>query len=473
MTLGRFAILSSVLLVFSGCLTIFNAQEAQRAVRGKASGEAPQPPVERLDLTGCSLRELVDFALTNRPSMGTAALDVVDAHLALREIAADAPLVSATPWNAPHLSASGGYSASSAAGHALRARTEGNASASLSLSVLVYDFGRNRAQANAQAERVLAAEYAYVSAGYEVFEEVSDAYFSLLTADALLEVALTNETECALRLRQAQDRFDAGEAKRLDVTSAKLELSQAREETIVASNNVLTAGATMMKALGVDVTRGSRDDVFPPLGNALSVVMRGFAPTDCGVREAFDLARTNAPAVAIARARLRAASHQVDEAVADLMPSVSVQAGLNWADPLWLWSWGVSAAQSVFEGFRKTTAVDRAVVQMHGAAADVDEAEQQLSLQLETAIAVRDDAVKALETARTSVANALENLNTVKAQYNEGDASRVDYTMALSKYAQALGDRVSAFYVGQRAESKLFALTGRLPEYREEEIKEK
>ncbi|MGN0832162.1 MAG: TolC family protein [Kiritimatiellia bacterium] len=470
---GKFAVLALALLAVSGCLTVFNAQEAQRSVRDKASGAGGPTAGERLDLSGCSLRELVDFALTNRPSMASAALAVADAHLALREIAADAPLVSATPWNAPNLSASGGYSASSVAGHALRARTEGNASAGLSLSVLVYDFGRNRAQASAQAERVLAAEHSFVSAGYEVFEEVSDAYFALLTADALLEVALTNETECALRLQQAQDRFDTGEAKRLDVTSAKLELSQAREETIVASNNVLTAGATMMKALGVDVSQGTREEVFPPFGNALAVVLRGFSSTGYGVREAFDLARTNAPAMAISRARLRAASHQVDLAIAELMPSVSVQAGLSWTDPLWLWNWSASAVQSVFEGFRKTTAVDRAVVQMYSAAADVDEAEQQLSLQLETAIAVRDDSAKALETARASVANALENLNTVKAQYGEGDSSRVDYTIALAKYAQALGDRVSAFYAGQRAETKLFALTGRLPEYREEEIRER
>ena len=177
--------------------------------------------------------------------------------------------------------------------------------------------------------------------------------------------------------------------------------------------------------------------------------------------------------MAIARARLRAASSEVDYAVADLMPSVSAEVGISWADPLWAWHWGVSAVQSLFEGFRKTTAVDRAVVQMENAAAAVDEAEQQLSLQLETAIAVRDNAAKALETARDSVANALENLNTVKAQYNEGDASRVDFTIALAKYADALGKRVSAFYTGQTAESRLFSLLGRIPEFDEKELKEK
>ena len=81
--------------------------------------------------------------------------------------------------------------------------------------------------------------------------------------------------------------------------------------------------------------------------------------------------------------------------------------------------------------------------------------------------------MKSLETARVSVANALENLNTAKAQFHEGDVSRVDFTIAISKYADALGKRISDFYTGQVAESRLFALLGRLPEYREEVLKEK
>ena len=473
MSSGKFIVGLSSLLALAGCGTIFNAQLAQRSVEEKGAGVCPSAASVKLDLADYSLRELVEFALTNRPSMVSAALAVADAHLALREIEADAPLVSGTPWNAPHVGVSGGYSAASAAGHHLRTKTTGNASAALSLSVLLYDFGRNQARANAQVERVLASEYEFVSEGYAVFEEVSAAYFDLMAKDALLEVAKTNETECALRLKQTQDKMDAGEATRLDMTSAKLDLSQAKEQTIVASNEVVTAGAAMMKALGVDVTRGTREEVFPARGDALSTVLRGFARTTYGVEAAFDLARTNAPAMAIARARLRAASSNVDYAIADLMPSVSAELSINWTDPLWVWHWGVSAVQSVFEGFRKTTAVDRAVVQMENSAAEVDETEQELSLRLETAIAVRDDAQKALETARDTVANALENLNTVKTQYQEGDANRVDFTIALSKYADALGKRVTAFYTGQTAESKLFSLTGRLPEYDERELKEK
>ena len=459
------------LLVVSGCMTIFNAQEAQRSVEDKANGVREE--VAKLDLSDRSLKELVQFAMTNRPAMVSAALAVVDARLALREIAADAPLVSYSPWTSPHLALSSGYSESSTPDNKIKWRTEGAASAGLSLDILIYDFGRNASRASAQVERVIAAEHDFIQTGYQVFNEVSAAYFDLMECDALLAVAITNQTEFAIHLKEAEDRLAAGEAMKLDVTRAKSNLYQAREEVIVASNSVVTAGAELMKALGVDVSRGTRDEVYPASGAALASVMRGFARTEYGVEPAFNLARTNAPAMAIARAQLRAASRQVDYAIADLMPSVSAQVGVNWADPRWVWHWGIDAGQSLFTGYRKTTAVDRAVVALQGAAADVDEAEQQLSLDLETAIAVRDNAQMKLETARMTVVQAREDLGLVKQQYQEGEVSRVDFTEAVSSYTRALGNRVSAFYTGQRAEAALFAIIGRVPEYREEELHEK
>ena len=462
-----------VAVALAGCSVIRDAREAQNAVAARATGVVGTS--ERIDLKGCSLAQLVDFAMTNRPTVVAAALAVEDARLAMRELAADAPLVSTTPWLSPKVSAGGGYAASSAPAKIsdLGWKTEGNVSASLSLDLLVWDFGRHSAQMDAAAENVIAAEAELASAGYQVFEDVASAYFNLLGADALLEVALTNENEYAMHEQYAEERLRSGEAQRLDVTRAKLDLSQARQETVLASNTVSTCAAELMRALGIDAAHGTRDDVMPPMADAISAVMQGFGETKYDVAWAFDLARTNTPYMAVKRARLRAASAQVDAAVANLYPSVSASASLSWADPLWAWGWGVNAVQSIFQGFRRTTAVDRAVNAMKSAAAAVDEAEQQLSLQLELAVTARDDALKARETAWHSVLAARENLDTVKAQYGEGYASRVDFTDAVGDFASAAGSCIKAYYGGQIAEAKLFALIGRTPEFNERKLSER
>ena len=72
--------------VVSGCMTIHRAKIAQCAIAEGTSGE--ETPV----LSGFPLAQYVDFALTNRPSVLSAELAVVDARLALKQLAADAPV---------------------------------------------------------------------------------------------------------------------------------------------------------------------------------------------------------------------------------------------------------------------------------------------------------------------------------------------------------------------------------------------
>jgi outer membrane protein TolC len=107
--------------------------------------------------------------------------------------------------------------------------TDGGASAGLSLDVLVYDFGRNSARAKAAAENLVSSELSLLNAGYDVFGEVASAYFTVLEKDALLEVAYTNEYECALQLEQAEALFESGEGQQLDVLRSRLDLAEAKE----------------------------------------------------------------------------------------------------------------------------------------------------------------------------------------------------------------------------------------------------
>jgi len=459
----------SGLLLVVGCSTIRNAHEAQEGVAEKGE-ERPAAKVEKLNLRGYSLAELVDFAMTNRPSVVSARLAVEDARLALREIAADAPIVSDTPWTAPHISVNGMYSESSEGtrlGGGEGFRTYGNPSFGVSLDLLVYDFGRYGARAKSQAERVVAAEQSLVDAGYLVFGEVSTAYFNFIEARSMLDVAFTNRADYAEQLARAEERLAVGEAQQLDVLRAKVDLANAEQAVVVASNEIATCGATFMYALGVDASRGSAREVLDMTPVTLGTVFRAFPATHFTLATAYDLARTNSPEMRVVRARLRAASHDVDYAIANMMPSVSVSTSFSWVDPFWYWSWGASAVQSVFEGFRKTTAVDRAVVAMKSAAADVDACEHKLTANLESAIAVRDNAVVALLASVESVISATENMDMVMAQFAIGDVSRIDASVAVAQRTQAIGDCIQAFYAGQKSEAALYAILGTKPVYEE------
>ena len=465
---SAFCILNSAFfIVAAGCETILDAQEAKDAVAAKAAGVADGK--KEYPKAGASLEELVKFALENRPVMVSAQLSVKDERLAMKQISANAPLASTTPWNAIGASANVGHSEQSKSKHHddLRSKTYGNASGGLSVDVLLWDFGRNDASVKAQAERVVAAELDLIDAGYTIFGEVATAYFERLQSAALLDVAFTNAQMRAEHLFQSQERLAAGEAQKLDVLRARLDLAEAREQIVAASNNFVNAGAALAAALGLEADWGRELDIGD--GNITGYV-QAFDTTSDTSAELYDFARTNAPSVQVLRARLRAASHAVDYAVADLMPNVSASFSLNWTDPLWYWRWGFNAVQNLFSGFKDTTAVDRAVVAMDQAAANVDKAELALSLSIELATEERDNAREAFATAQASVQSARENLDTVREQFTVGDVSRVEFTDAVADYSSALANREKAFYRGQIAEAKLFAVTGVWPTYNEKVI---
>ncbi len=459
------------IVAVTGCKAVREARNAQAAVASSMNeDEAAKRKFEQVKIASTSLESLVAYAMTNRPAMRSAELAVNDARLQLKAIAADAPIVSRTPWNAFHLGSSMGYSEKSSSAHFSgfdHSTSRSNPSGDISVDLLLYDFGRNAARAKAASENVIAAEVSLIDEGYRVFNDVSGAYFTLLCNEALSEVAVSNVAQFATRLSQANDMFEQGEAQHLDVLKARLDLASAIEAAVQVSNDVAVAGANLVAYLGINAAQGEYTKVFGSQLGGLHRVMRGFPDTAEAADKLFASARINAPALKVARARLRAASSNVDYAVANMKPEFRANFLLNWTDPLWYWRWGVSASQSIFTGWGKTTALERAVVEMKKCESDIEAAELLLSRNLEVAIAERDNAREAEKTAYESLLKAKENLDTVIAQYDVGDVSRIEYTDAVSSYTQALGNRIKAFYRGQMAEAALFGLLGVQPLYDE------
>jgi len=443
-----------------GCETVENARLAQARVGAHTNDvvavSATNAPA-RVNLVGNDLYGYVAFAMTNRPSLEVSRLAVSNAALALAEVTSDRAL---------QLSLSGGYSQGTANGsHFSWHQDRGSASADFSADLLICDFGRIEARELEARENLVAARRSLADAEFAVFSEVAQAYFTLLRNDALLDVVRTNEFVRVEHLRQSESLFSAGEAKKLDVLKARVDLSDARLARINASNDVVTAGAEFIRTLGLAGDRTSREEVMEPRADALGRVCAVLPATSYVAEDGLQLARTNAPGLMVARAKLRAAGARVDYAVADLLPELSLSSAFSFADPAWNWSWGFRVVQSVLDGFRKRTRVDAAVVDLESARAEVEAVEQTLSCELAVAAATRDNARQSFETSVVAEEQARENFANVMMQYRVGDASRLDFTDAANTLATALGARVKAFYAGELAEAELIRLTGRVPGY--------
>ncbi len=453
--------LITVLSALVGCETVDRARLAQESVATATNDVIVVTSTNasaRVVLLGCDLYDYAAFAMTNRPSLESARLAVSNATLALKAVTADRAL---------QMSLAGGYSQSTANSgpHFSWHQPRGKGTADVSFDILLCDFGRIDARELEARENLAAAQRDLADGEFTVFNEVSQAYFTLRRNDALLEVARTNEFMFAEHLKQSESLFAAGETKKLDVLKARVDLSDARLTTINASNDELTAGAEFLRALGLSSDRATRADILAVAEDALAVARPTLPATTYDAIQGLHLARTNAPSLMVLRAKLRAASARVDYAVADLLPELSLSSAFSFADPAWNWSWGFRAVQTLLDGYRKQTAVDSAVVDMQIARTALDVAEQKLSYDLSVATANRDNARQSLETAIIEVEQAKENFSNVMMQYRVGDASRLDFTDAAGALASALGVRVKAFYASEMAEAQLIRLTGRVPPY--------
>ena len=309
----------------AGCETIERARTAQKAVAA-ATNDVPaaaSKPLPRVNLLGAKFIDFVEFAMTNRPSLEIARLAVSNAMLSVIEATSDRDL---------KVNLSGGYSQSTAngGGHFSWHQRRGRGTADVSFDLLLVDFGRIEARERQAREDLMAAQRHLEETEFKVFEDVAETYFILLRNDALLDVAHTNEYQYAEHLRQAEQLHEAGEAQKLDVLKARVDLSDAKLLTINASNDVLTAGAEFLRALGLQADRASRADVLRVARDTFAASARHELPvTRFRAEDGLQLARTNAPALRVLRARLRAASAEVDYAVADLMPKLSLSSAFS------------------------------------------------------------------------------------------------------------------------------------------------
>lgn len=459
-------------VVVAGCGTIRRANDAKSEFEIVHAADPDANPrtnaVAKVNLLGFTLPQYIDWAITNRPEVVSAELAVKDAYLALDQVRSDAPVINGMgDPGMPQITASGGHNQSTRAAchHDFSWHNSGHASASISLELLIYDFGRYDAEARAAIERILAAEQSYAEKSYDIFQDVTKTYFNLLESEALLEVALTNEVQYAEHLRQAEDRLQVGDARNLDLQRAKVDLAKARQATVGASNDVATASAEFLRALGVSADRGSREDVIEDKVNASEKGVFVVGASCETAQSAFEFARTNSPSMLVLRAKLRGAIHDVDYAISDLYPRITFSTSTSWSDPLWQWNWGFNAVQNIFLGFTKTKAVDRAVIAMRTVKAAVDEGEQKLSSSIVAAVVAAENASSALKTAEDTMKRSKENLDTVSEEFRVGEASRVDYTDAMADFTAARGDWVKAYFAGQKAEAALYALQGSNPEF--------
>jgi outer membrane protein TolC len=310
-------------------------------------------------------------------------------------------------------------------------------SAGVSLSQVLFDFGQNLALIHrAQELEASIAADADTQRDAVVFD-VSQAYFGLLAAYRLRNVADETVRQNKQHLEVAQGRYDVGFAPRFDVTAAQVQLANAELTQVTARNNVTLGRATLRHAVGLS---GPLDFDIVDVLDAPPVAI----DEETAVQRAYD----NRPELRSNLAQQRAATKQIVALQKDYLPRVGGAATYTKSgreDPSdESWNVGAQVNLNVFNGGLTTAQIGEARANLAVLEADHEAIRQNVALEVRQALANVEQGAESIRVAEKGSRQARENLELAEGRYSTGAGSIIELTDAQASLASADANRVQA-----------------------------
>ncbi len=324
-----------------------------------------------------------------------------------------------------------------AAQNANRSQTFNFYSTGVSLSQILFDFGQSldAIRAAQATEKSLQADED--TTRETVLFNVKQAYFNLLTAKRLLDVAEENVRRDQKHLDLAQGRLDVGLAARFDVTQAQVQLANAELARVTARNNVSVSRETLRAALGLD---GPLDfDVVDTL-DVHDLTM--------DESKALELAYDHRPELVGQRLLQQALTDQLAALQKSYLPNVTAAASYAYSGPDYplqsSWNVGASVNLSLFNGGLTTAQIGEARANLANLRYKEQSLRQQIRLQVREAALNLAQALESIRISDKGLQQARENLALAEGRYTTGVGNMIELTDAQASFTTAEGNNVQA-----------------------------
>lgn len=342
---------------------------------------------------------------------------------------------------------------------------EARSASDLTVKQLLTDGGKTRATIAGAAYDLSAARKDAERTWQERAYAVKEAFFNLLRTREDASVAIETVALYESQLKQAQAFYRAGSSSKIDVTTAEVNLSQARLELAKAESAAASALAVLENEIGTalpdrkmplevpEERNGSIPSLETALGEALSARVDVQAAGD---------------RVLSAKAALAAAS-------AGMNPSLSLSGGWGFSDSSsgWEdeWSAGLSLSVPLYDGGATAARTEAARADLKIVQSDREKLINSVRLEVETALLDLETASQQVKTAEAALRQARENLDLARGRYRVGVGTSLEVTDAAEKYSKAAKSLVQARYDRQVAAAALEKALGRTAGIPKEETK--
>lgn len=295
-------------------------------------------------------------------------------------------------------------------------------------------------QAKANYRSMLSAEE---QAYNEMKETATTGYFNMLNAGNMKALRQESVDRLQAHLDNVVAQYNVGIVARADVLRSEVELANAKQDYITASNEYDVAEATLNNIIGT------------PLNTTLKLKdSLQYVPYDNDMAYCLAYSEEHRP-------ELKQAEYGVDAAEAALvvarsghMPKIYANASDNWGgngsnwpgDDDENWSVGVTASINVFDSgvtWSKIHAAQEALVQAKESQRQIKDA---VELEVRTDYLSMREAEKRISTAQVAVASAEEDYHIAVVRYQAGVGTNIDVMDAQEALTQAKTNYYQALY---------------------------
>jgi outer membrane protein len=386
-----------------------------------------------------TLKRCINIALKNHPSM------IAASHVVRQS---ESKIGQARSGYYPQLSLQSGYSRIGPPSSSLRSDPYNSYSNSLNLNQTLFDFGKTSASVDVQSLNKQSADADAEDVTMSVILNTKEAYYVFLKARMSSTVAEETVNQFQQHYEIAQTFFETGRSSKIDVTSAEVNLSNARIQLISALNALRVARAALNKSMGV--TAVPDYDVQEEFH---------LESTEMSLDSALSQAYENRPDILSTRLKKSALERSIDLQKKGYLPVLSGNAGYGYAgddssmNPSW--SAGITLNIPLFSGFSTKFAVDEARSNLDIARANEDLLWQRIHLEVQTAWLNRHEAFERIAAGKITVRQAEETLELARGRYATGVGSSIEITDAMIKLNNAKMTYITALSDFSAAQARL------------------
>ncbi|TAN37582.1 MAG: TolC family protein [Verrucomicrobia bacterium] len=308
------------------------------------------------------------------------------------------------------------------------------------------DAAKLGAQAEAASKRAL---------DNELVHQVTRAFYSVLQAQAFVQVRQESVASLTESLRVANERLRAGSAAKSDVLNIEVRLAEAREDLIRAQHGVQLTLAALNMAIGRDLVSET----------ALPEAMRQAVASPV-IEPNLDAVEAR-PELEAARLAAQAQEKMQRKTERENWPTLSAFGSADWdsevnSDFQRSYFVGAVAEWDIFTGFRQSGASAEAKARTAAAKAAAQKALNSLRLDLKQAQLETREAGERLDVTQRSVASAEEALRITNERYRQGAADVTELLTAQVGLTATRSRSTAAYYDLLVAQSNLKRARGEL-----------